>query len=148
MKSIISYILISLCLTVSNGANALEVPCSENDVSAARTAAEDLMNWEKLYIFYNNYHGCTDDSIFETVAESIQRLWVEHWDEIPQMVVYVNQNNEFKYFVWQQIGDDTFPQDSFDALVQNAKNNCPRVAAEFCKAVVRESSRYLLPGAR
>lgn len=148
MKSIISSTLVTLCLIACNGTSALEMPCSENDVSAARTASEDLMSWEKVYIFFKNYHDCPDPSIYENVAESIQKLWIEQWPEIPQMVVYANQNNEFKYFIWQQISDDTFPQDDFDTLVNNAKNNCPRVAAEFCLAVAREARRNLLPSAR
>jgi hypothetical protein len=148
MKAYLFTALISLGLLACNRATAMEMPCSENDISAIRSTALSLASWEEVYNFYISYHDCADDTISENVSESIQRLWSERWSDIPQMISYANQNNKFKYFVWERISDDTFPQDEFDALVQNAKKNCPRVAAEFCLAVAREARRNLLPSAR
>jgi len=148
MKSYLLIALISFSLIAGHGVTAAEMSCSDNDISAIRTTAQSLMSWEEVYIFYNNYHDCPDDTILENVSESIQRLWTERWSDIPQMIAYANQNNKFKYFIWERISDDTFPQDDFEALVQNAKDNCPRVAAEFCLSVAREARRNLLPSAR
>lgn len=138
-------ILISLSLITSTTAIASDEPCSTQDAYAAETVTGYLNNWENVYAFFKQFNHCYDASIAEGAEDNIQKLWVNHWSEIPQMIIFTNQDPEFKAFIWQRISDDTFSQDDFDQFVQNAKGKCPKVAAEFCSPVILESAKGLLP---
>lgn len=144
MKIIIASIIVSVCLIGFGAAKASEQQCSDEDISAAKSSALDLTNWEMVYIYFTKYHDCADASIMENATDSIQDLWVNHWPEIQKMIHYTSRDRAFKDFIWQRIGDDSFVEEEFDIFVQNAKENCPLNALEFCRAVVKEAYKYLL----
>ena len=144
MKIIIASIIVSICLMGFGFANASEQECSDEEASAAKSSASDLTNWEMVYIFFTKYHDCADSSIVDSATDSIQNLWVNHWPEIQKMIYFTNRDRAFKDFIWQRIGDDSFIEEDFDTFVQNAKEECPINALEFCRAVVKEAYKYLL----
>jgi len=153
MNIFIVTLLVSLSLITGTTASASDEPCSTLDAYAARTVTGYLNNWENVYVFFKQFYQCYDASIAEdadaAIAEgaedSIQNLWIDHWSDIPQMIILANRDPKFKAFIWQRISDDTFPQDGFNQFVQNARKKCPKVAAEFCSAVILEATKGLLP---
>jgi hypothetical protein len=144
MKNFIACILVSMCFIGFNSARAAEQECSDEVASAAKSSARDLKNWESVYIFFKQYQDCADTSIVESATHSIQNLWVNHWPEIQKMVYYTNRDPAFKDFIWNKIGDDSFVLEDFDLFVENAKEECPLNALNFCRAVVKEAYKYLL----
>lgn len=145
MKIFTAAFLVLLCLVASTSASASDKPCSKLEAYAAEAVTDYLNNWENVYTFFKQFHHCYDASIAEGAEDKIQKLWVNHWSEIPKMIDLTNQDKKFKAFIWQRIGDETFPQDDFLLLVQSAKEKCSAVAAEFCRAVVLEAAKSAEP---
>lgn len=143
MKTFIASLLIFLCLVAS--ASALDKPCSKLEAYAGEAVTNYLTNWGNVYTFFKQFRHCYDASIAEGAEDRIQKLWINHWSEIPQMIAFTNQDPKFKAFIWQRISDETFPQDDFLLFVKNAKEKCPKVATEFCRAVALEAKKVEQP---
>jgi hypothetical protein len=143
INSMVKYFIVSIfiCLIASNSASAAEMSCSKQEAYAAERVTDYLNNWENVYIFFKQFRHCYEASIAEGAEDSIQKLWVNHWAELPEMISLADKDPEFKEFIWQRISDETFPQDDFVLFVQNAKEKCPTIASEFCRAVIQESTK-------
>ncbi|MBI3222560.1 MAG: hypothetical protein HYZ46_05740 [Nitrosomonadales bacterium] len=145
MKIFLVGIFVFFCQIGSASASESDKPCSKLEAYAAETVTDYLNNWENVYTFFKQFRHCYDASIAEGAADQIQKLWVNHWSEVPKMIALTNQDHKFKAFIWQRISDETFPQDDFFVFVKNAKEKCPKIAAEFCSAVALEATKVVQP---
>lgn len=119
--------------------------CTQRDALAAEMATDNLSSWNKVYRFYKKYGHCFDASIAEGATDKIDRLLMDQWQTLPQMIQLTRKDPTFKEFIWQRIHDDIFPMEWFDVVVEKSRNECPMEGKEFCQAVIRESTRRSHP---
>lgn len=137
---------LAMLLLVSSAGIAKE--CSSHEAYAAESVTDYLDSWPNVYLFYQQFGHCFDGAIAEGAEDAMQRLWADQWTTLPEMIQLMSRDPQFKAFVWERIGDETFPQDSFARFVQHATSACPESAKEFCQAVLAEVKRSAAqPGA-
>ena len=124
-------------LSEAQVAQALDCPAAKS----AEEATDQLHSWHNVYQFFKRYRNCYDGSVAEGAEDKIQLLWADHWSTLPQMIALANKDRAFKKFIWQRIGDEDFPRDEFERVVQHARGECPQVATNFCRAVLSEAEK-------
>jgi len=138
--------LVSLLLVIGSASAFADTPeCSRDEAYAAEAVTDYLDSWQNVYFFFKQFRHCYDAAIAEGAEDKIQLLWADHWSTLPQMIAFTEKDAEFKAFIWQRIGDETFPKDTFARFVRHARAQCPSVAKAFCRAVIIESQRAMRP---
>ena len=140
MKSHPGCAFVIFCLCLSGYAHGAE--CTKDEAFAAETVTDYLDSWENVFRFFKAFGHCYDGGIAEGAGYRIQKLWTSHWSQLPTMIALTKRDPEFKAFIWDRIGDETFSQDDFSSLLHKAKSGCPKVAQEFCQAVIQEAERH------
>ena len=135
MKLRLAILVALLCLGASHAAAAKT--CTQMEAYAAEVTTDYLDSWAKVYLFFKQFRHCYDASIAEGAADKIELLWSSRWSTLPQMIALTDKDADFKTFIWQRIDEEIFPLDRFAVVVRNARTKCPRVAVEFCRAVIR-----------
>ena len=120
---------------------ATATECSQKEAYAAEIVTDYLNSWQNVYSFFKQFRHCYDAAIAEGAEDKIQRLWADHWRELPEMIELIKKDPKFKAFIWARISDETFSQEAFKRFVQHAEKECPVGAAEFCKAVIAKNAK-------
>ena len=97
---------------------------------------------KNVSLFYKQFQHCYEGSIAEGAQDKIQLLWVERWNELPQMAALTSRNPGFKAFVWRILESESFPKDTFSKVLRNASRRCPPEGKEFCRAVKKAASLH------
>jgi hypothetical protein len=135
LRSLYLGVFLSFATTHSSEGAEPARDCSPDEAIRAEEATDHLNAWHDVYSFYKQYRQCNDGAIAEGVHDKVQLLWANHWDQVPLMLALVKRDAGFKRFIWPIIMAEDFPMDEFQQVLANAKNKCPRGAAEFCAAI-------------
>lgn len=109
--------------------------CTKNEAVAAETVIDYLDSWKEIYNAFKSFGHCDDGAIAEGFDDVISIQWSEHWDNINDMIKFVQENMNFKAFVYKRIGSETIPYDRWEKIVAQAKASCPTEAFEFCRKI-------------
>jgi hypothetical protein len=132
-------LLLTACILWPDQGNAVE--CTRDEARTAETVTDYLDSWDNVFQFFKQFSHCMDGSVAEGAHDRMQQLWVKHWSKTPRMMALINANPEFKAFVLRALRTETFSQDDFNKVFQNATVRCQPIAREFCSVVKQEARR-------
>ena len=110
--------------------------CTQFEAYTAESLYPYLSSWKEMHMAFRAYGHCDDGAIAEGFDEAISVLWEDHWKLVPEMLNEMATDPEFKQFVFKRIGRETIPLKRWQAIVKNAKTECPLAAKSFCQQVV------------
>ncbi len=135
MKTKITIILLGAVLLFANPVHAKE--CTQKEAFAAEVLTAYLDSWQEVYNAFKDFGHCDDAAIAEGFDEVITILWAKHWNTLSKMITYTKGNKEFKEFIYRRIGTETIPYDRWERIIKKAKYQCPEIAREFCKEIIK-----------
>jgi hypothetical protein len=105
--------------------------CSPAQAQAADAAVDTLTSWDALRDFYKKFRRCDDGDIAEGSSEAVARLFVDKWDELPQLVKLTAGDTTFRSYVLRHI-NTTLNTDDLVKIAESAKEKCPVGISSFC----------------
>jgi len=126
--------MLALCLTFAQ--NAWGRDCTTQEAYDAETATY-VNDWNGLYSSFKNYGHCDDGAIAEGFDDVTVKLLINNWNGLFQNEKW-SKDKDFLRFVIRHVGELASVDES-NKIYKNAKNECPKTAAVFCKRLAAKA---------
>jgi hypothetical protein len=113
--------------------------CTQMEAYAAESVTDYLDSWQNVNQAFEEFGHCDDGGIAEGFDEAISLLWVNQWQQLPEMIKYSKKSREFKAFVYKRVWSETVPVERWQKILENAQKKCPSGSKEFCSEIIRAS---------
>lgn len=116
------------------------VRCTQSQITKLEDDSDRLRNWSALHSYYLRYKACNVDDADdeEGYSESVARILVDGWHELPVGARLMNGDEGFRRFVLSGINITLLVSD-LQSIEKNARRECPvgqrRVCDELIAAV-------------
>lgn len=114
-------------------------PCTAAEGRRALDEADTLRSWDTLYKSYRSYRQCDDGAIAEGYSESVARILVGHWDELPRLAEVTARSAPFRRFVLLHV-DSTLDTNDLRTISRNARTKCPSELRTTCADLEKKAS--------
>jgi hypothetical protein len=108
--------------------------CTKAEAMSAEAKAAYLKSWAEVYDAYKRYAHCDDGAIAEGFSESVTVLLAKHWAQLPELVIRVNGDKDFRAFVVKHINESA-DVNNLKLIDTNARTRCPEQSKSFCSAI-------------
>jgi hypothetical protein len=108
--------------------------CGEWRSENALEAVYAIDSWSTLYDFYRSYENCDHWTIASLLSDRVGDLLATHWASYGALAYFVKESPSYLPFVLSHV-DGGMTNEQAAAVLDNARNRCPKNATKFCAAV-------------
>jgi len=109
--------------------------CSTLEASQAEREADELEDWNSVYLSFKRFGHCDEGTISEKYSASVSRLLIHDWNNLDALLRLAASDKDFEQFVIRHI-DETMSEDEAAQVIDNARLHCPAEAQWLCKSIV------------
>jgi len=109
--------------------------CSTPEASQAEREADELEDWDSVYLSFKRFGQCDEGVIAEKYSASVGRLLIQDWKDLNALLRLAASDKDFEKFVIRHI-DETMSEDEAAQVIDNARQHCPAEAQWLCKSIV------------
>ena len=130
-------IVAAIVLFASLPSVAQKARCTQSQITRLEDDSDQLRDWSALHSYYLRYKACDidDADAEEGYSESVARILVDSWKELPVGARLMNRNIAFRRFVLSGINITLLVSD-LDAIEKNAEGRCPIGQERLCKDLI------------
>jgi hypothetical protein len=131
-----------LSMLPSAAAAAPQLNCAEAQKEIDSGTASQ--NWDDVYNSFKRFADCDDrdNKIADGHGASIERLLVEHWNELTSLSGLVRADSTFERYVFRHLAD--LRQDPLKTIVRNANEACPSGQQPLCRRLEYRANEILV----
>jgi hypothetical protein len=124
---------------------AQKAKCTQAQITRLEDDSDRLRTWSRLHSYYLRYAACNldDADAEEGYSESVARILVDSWKELPVGAQLMDRDIGFRRFVLSGINVTLLVSD-LGEIEKNAQQKCPTGQGRICKdliAAVRASNQ-------
>lgn len=123
-------------------AQAQKHTCTGAEGQRVMDEADRLRTWKALYKSYQLYRQCDDGAIAEGYSESVARILVDHWKNLPDLDLLTKADARFRHFVLRHV-DATLSTDDVAIVRKRAKRECPAGLDSLCNDLAKQADAAL-----
>ena len=127
-------IIATIVLFASLPAVAQKARCTQAQITRLEDESDQIRNWSALHSYYLGYKACgiDDADAEEGYSESVARILVDSWKELPSGAPLMKRDIGFRRFVLSGINITLLVSD-LDAIRNNSHYRCPKGQGWICK---------------
>jgi hypothetical protein len=107
--------------------------CTEAQVKQAQKEADQLRDWNSMYLSYKRFAHCDEGGVAEAYSDSVSRLLARDWAHLDAFV-RLTADQSFEQFVIRHV-DETMSEDEAALVINNARLHCPPGAKKLCESI-------------
>lgn len=112
--------------------------CTPAEAERADMDADKPRTWDGLYQSFKRYGHCDDGAIAEGYSESVARILVDHWSELPKLASLSHSDPKFLQFVLRHV-DATLNLSDLKKIKTNAVSHCPQDLHATCADLAKHA---------
>ena len=138
-------IIAAIVLLVPLTLVAQRARCTQSQITRLEDDSDQLRSWSALHSYYLRYQACDidDADAEEGYSESVARILVDSWKELPVGAPLMKRDIGFRRFVLSGINITLLVTD-LDAIRNNSQYKCPKGQRFLCRdfiAAVKTSNQ-------
>ncbi len=135
--------LSEMCLLalVLFGANA-QPQCTDAAMIRAEQDAIRIKSWDSAYRWTKLYGACHFVAADEGFSDSVGRLLVDHWSELPRAAALARQHPEFRAVI-VYAASEMLDEKDLELIKKKAKTDCPRGLRSLCADIAHNANESI-----